>query len=320
MYNDTKKDSIAKIKVIGVGGGGNNAVNRMIQDGLENVEFLLVNTEQQIFKKAKTNNIIQIGKEVTKGLGAGANAEVGERAAMESEEEIRKALIGVDLVFLTAGMGGGTGTGALPVIAKIAKDMGILTVAIVTKPFTFEGMMRAKRAEQGIEKLKQNVDALIVVLNNNLLRVNNARIELTEAFSLADDVLKQAVQGITDLIVNVGDINTDFADIRTIMGYNGTAYMGIGVGKGEYATMEATVRAIDNPLTEANINGARGVIINIRGGSELGLTAINNSVELINEKVDEDANIIFGTTIDEDLDDQVIVTVIATGLENKRIK
>lgn len=307
-------DKIAKIKIIGVGGGGNNAVNRIISEKVKNVECYLLNTETSILKRANTKNVIQIGKETAKGLGAGANDTIGEQSAIESEEDIKKILVGADMAFITAGMGGGTGTGAAPIVAKLAKEMGILTIGIVTKPFTFEGKTRLNRANRGIEKLKENCDALIVVLNDNLLKVVSNKTSINEAFSMADDILRKGVQSITDLITTVGEINIDFSDVKTILNYQGKGYLGMGTAVGENRLYDAVKLAIENPLTENKIDNAKGVIFNVCGGENLGLSEINSAISLINDKVDEDANIIFGTLIDENLTDEVIVTVIATGI------
>lgn len=313
MYKD--KENIVKIKVIGVGGGGNNAAIRIINDGVQNIDTYLLNTETGTLKRANTKNVLQIGKQTTNGLGAGANEFVGERAAIESRDEIRKILENTDMLFLTAGMGGGTGTGAIPVIAEIAKEMNILTVGIVTKPFTFEGRKRSIRAEAGTKKLKENVNALIVVSNDKLLKVIGNKTTIQEAFGIADSILEQGIQSITDLITTVGEINIDFADIKTIFSYTGKAYMGIGRAK-EGETLEDAVKiAINNPLTENKINNAKGVIFNVRGGENLSLTEINTAVQVINDKVSEDANIIFGTVIDESLQNEMEVTVVATGVE-----
>ncbi len=311
-------DKILKIKVIGVGGAGNNAVNRMIDDNVKGVSFYMINTETGSLRRARTSNTLQIGIQTTRGLGAGANEIVGERAAIENKEEIKKILMGADLVFITAGMGGGTGTGAAPIVAEIAKEMGILTIGIVTKPFMFEGKARKLRAEKGTERLKDNVDDLIVVLNDNLLKVTDSKISLNNAFSLADDILEQGITSITDLLTSVGEVNIDFADIKTTMSYRGNAYMGIGRASGEKKIEEATRQAIENALTETKIDGAKGVIFNVKGNSELSLMEINSAVAIINEKVSEDANIIFGTVIDEYMGDDVQVTVIATGVEDKK--
>lgn len=310
-------DKILKIKVIGVGGAGNNAINRMIEDNVKGVSFYMINTETGTLKRSKTSNTLQIGKQTTKGLGAGANETVGERAAIENKEEIKEIIRGADLLFITAGMGGGTGTGAAPIVAEIAKEMGILTIGIVTKPFGFEGKQRMLRAERGTERLKNNVDDLIVILNDNLLKATNSKITLNNAFSFADSVLEQGVTGITDLLTSIGEVNIDFADIKTTMGYRGKAYMGIGMAKGERKVQEAVTQAIENPLTESKIEGAKGVIFNIKGNKQMSLMEINTAVSVINERVSEDANIIFGTVIDEDMGDYVSVTVIATGVEEK---
>ena len=297
------KETIVRIKVLGAGGGGSNAVNRMIEDEIQNVDFIVVDTNAISAAKSKAQNIIQIGENEAKGIGAGANPEVGENSAKENAEEIAASLVNTDLLFLTAGMGGGTGTGALPVIAEMAKEMGILTIGIVTKPFKFEGKMREKKAMAGIEKLKQNVDALIVIENDKLLKINSDNVTIVDAFKQADNTLKQGIVGITDLLNTVGEINIDFADISTIISIRGLAYMGIGSAIGE------------NALAAVNINGAKGIIINIQGSKDLSLSEINSSVAIINDIVDEDANIIFGTVINEDLGDEVIVTVIATGVD-----
>ena len=304
-----------RIKVIGVGGGGNNAVTSIIKDRVKNVETYLFNTETKILQKAATKNVLQIGKETTKGLGAGANEEIGEKSALESKEEIKHILQDTDMLFLTAGMGGGTGTGAIPVVAEIAKSMNILTVAIVTKPFAFEGKRRSMRAEIGIEKLKDTVDALIVVLNDKLLQVIGDRTSMQEAFKLTDNVLKQGIQSITDLLTTVGDINLDFADVKTIFQYKGKAYMGLGRASGDNRVVEAVKQAIDNPITEYKIDNAKGVIFNVTGGKSLGLNEINNAIKIINDRIDTNANIMFGTVTNEELKDEVKVTVIATGIE-----
>ena len=310
-------DKILKIKVIGVGGAGNNAITRMIEDGVQGVSFYMINTETGTLRRSKTSNTLQIGIQTTRGLGAGANEIVGERAAIENKEDIKQILNGADLVFITAGMGGGTGTGAAPIVAEIAKEMGILTIGIVTKPFLFEGKARSLRAEKGTERLKNNVDDLIVVLNDNLLKVTDSKITLNNAFSLADNILEQGITSITDLLTSVGEVNIDFADIKTTMGYRGKAYMGIGRASGEKKVEEAVRQAIENPLTESKIDGAKGVIFNIKGNETLSLMEINSAVAIINEKVNEDANIIFGTVSDENMGDKVQVTVIATGVEEK---
>lgn len=316
--NDLREiDRMLKIKVIGVGGAGNNAITRMIEDNVKGVSFYMINTETGTLKRSRTSNTLQIGIQTTRGLGAGANEIVGERAAIENKEEIKEILRGADLVFIAAGMGGGTGTGAAPIVAEIAKEMGILTIGIVTKPFAFEGKARKLRAEKGVERLKNNVDDLIVVLNDNLLKVTDSKITLNNAFSLADNILEQGITSITDLLTSIGEVNIDFADIKTTMSYRGNAYMGIGRASGEKKIEEAVRQAIENPLTENKIDGAKGVIFNVKGNNTLSLMEINSAVALINEKVSEDANIIFGTVIDENMEDEVSVTVIATGVEEK---
>lgn len=312
----TTKDLI-KIKVLGIGGGGNNAVNQMIKSKIDGAEYVLLNTERQILEKANTNgcDILQIGKETAQGLGAGANPEVGERAARESTADIEKILEDTDLVFLTAGMGGGTGTGAIPVIAEIAKERGILTIGVVTTPFTFEGRLRTVRAEAGIEKLKPNVNSLIIISNNQLLENTGKNVSILDAFKLTDDILRQAIESVTDLIFSVGTINVDFADVKTVLSYDGYSYMGIGEAEGENKIEDATKAALSNPLTINQIDGAKGVIFNIKGGEDIGLDDINRSAEIISQKVDEDANVIFGTEIDPELDKKVVVTIVATGVE-----
>lgn len=317
MFNN-EIDNGVKIKVLGVGGGGNNAVLHIINKQVKNIENYLINTEMGILNKINYRNVLQIGKETTKGLGAGANETVGEQAARENKEDIENILQNTDMLFITAGMGGGTGTGAAPVVAEIAKEMGILTVGIVTKPFMFEGKLRKMRAEYGIQKLQENVNSLIVILNDKLLKVSNKNTPLKEAFSLANDVVKQGIQSITDLITTVGQINLDFADIKTIFSYKGKGYMGIGTSEGEARVEEAIKQAIENPLTENTIDGAKGVIFNVTGGENLSLSEIDSAIKVINDKVDDDANIIFGTVIDENLKDEVKVTVIATGIEQSK--
>ena len=308
-------DRTPKIKVIGVGGAGNNAVNRMIEDNIKGVTYYLLNTETGTLKRAKTSNTLQIGIQTTRGLGAGANEKVGERAAIENKEEIKQILQGADLVFITAGMGGGTGTGAAPIVAEVAKEMGILTIGIVTKPFLFEGKARKLRADKGTERLKDNVDDLIVVLNDNLLKTTDSKITLDQAFSIADNVLEQGITSITDLLTSIGEVNVDFADIKTTVSYKGHAYMGIGRASGEKKVEEAVKQAIDNPLTQSKIDGAKGVIFNVKGDESLSLIEINSAIGLINDKISEDANVIFGTVIDNNMNGEVAVTVIATGVE-----
>lgn len=306
-------DQLANIKVIGVGGGGNNAVNRMIAAGLRGVEFIAVNTDSQALSGAMAPTKLQIGAKLTKGLGAGADPDVGNKAADESREDIANALRGSDMVFVTAGMGGGTGTGAAPVVAEVAKELGALTVGVVTKPFTFEGRKRQMQAEKGIQGLKGKVDTLITIPNDRLLQVVDKKTTMVEAFRLADDVLRQGVQGISDLIAVPGLINLDFADVRTIMADTGSALMGIGVSRGESRAAEAARAAISSPLLETSIEGARGVLLNITGGADLGLLEVNEAAEIISQAADPEANIIFGAVIDESIQDEIRVTVIATG-------
>ena len=306
----------ANIKVIGVGGGGNNAVNRMVDNQIKGVQFLAVNTENQVLELSKADVTIQIGEKVTKGLGAGANPQVGEEAAQESREEIIKALEGADMVFVTAGMGGGTGTGAGPIVAECAKEVGALTVGVVTKPFAFEGKRRRAAAEKGIEFLTQKVDTIIVIPNDKLLQVVDKKCTITDAFSKADDVLRQGIKGISDLIQIPGLINLDFADVKTIMTEQGEALMGIGVGEGENRAVDAAKMAINSPLLETSIDGAKGILLNISGSSDLSIFEVNEAAEIISEAADPDANIIFGSVIDESLGDKVQITVVATGFNS----
>ena len=314
-----EQSEIAKIKVIGVGGGGNNAVNRMIDEQVKGVEFIAVNTELQVLNKSEAETKIQIGEKLTKGLGAGAKPEIGEQAAEESREDLTKALTGADMVFVTAGMGGGTGTGAAPVAAQCARELGALTIAVVTKPFSFEGKVRAKNAEEGIERLKNNVDAILVVPNDKLMGIIDKKTSIKNAFKTADDVLRQGIQGISDLITVPGIINLDFADVRTIMSDQGEALMGIGIGTGDNSASDAATMAINSPLLERSIDGAKGIIINITGNEDLGLFEINEASQIITEAADPDANIIWGTSVDPDLDnDTVKITVIATGFGDKK--
>ena len=321
-YNDdsniTMMDGTATIKVIGVGGAGNNAVNRMIDAGIKGVDFIAVNTDRQALQTSKANTKIQIGEKITRGLGAGANPDIGAQSAEESKSEVAEVLRGADMVFVTAGMGGGTGTGAAPVVASTAKEMGILTIGVVTKPFTFEGKKRLSQAERGIESLKGKVDTLVVIPNDKLLQIIDRKTSIIEAFKMADDVLRQGVQGISDLIAIPGLVNLDFADVKTIMLNTGMAHMGIGRASGENRAEDAAKQAVQSPLLETSIEGARGVIINITGGTNLGLHEVNTAAELIQRSVDPEANIIFGAVIDESLDEDILVTVIATGFENDR--
>lgn len=310
---DFVQAGVANIKVVGVGGGGTNAVNRMITDGLEGVEFIAINTDKQALEESKADVKIQIGEKLTRGLGAGADPEIGECSAEESKAEIAEALKGADMVFVTSGMGGGTGTGAAPIIADISKQMGILTVAVVTKPFPFEGKRRMSQAERGIDRLKENVDTIITIPNEKLLQVVEKDTTIEQAFIMTDDILRQGVQGISDLITKPGLVNLDFADVKTIMLNTGVAHMGIGKASGSNRAGEAARQAIHSPLLETSIEGAGGVLINVTGGKDLGLLEVNEAIELVQKSVDPDANIIFGTVIDENLHDEMIITVIATG-------
>ncbi|WP_342562390.1 cell division protein FtsZ [Paenibacillus sp. FSL R7-0345] len=314
---DFEMESLAQIKVIGVGGGGSNAVNRMIENGVQGVEFITVNTDAQALHMAKSEHKLQIGDKLTRGLGAGANPEVGKKAAEESRDLISNTLKGADMVFVTAGMGGGTGTGAAPVIAEIARECGALTVGVVTRPFTFEGRKRANQAELGIEALKEKVDTLIVIPNDRLLEIVDKKTPMLEAFREADNVLRQAVQGISDLIQVPGLINLDFADVKTIMTERGSALMGIGIATGENRASEAARKAIMSPLLETSIEGARGVIMNITGGSNLSLYEVNEAAEIVTAASDPEVNMIFGAIIEESMKDEIKVTVIATGFEHK---
>ena len=309
------QQSFATIKVIGCGGAGNNAINRMVDAGLKGVDFIAVNTDRQALAMSKAGTTIQIGEKLTKGLGAGAVPDVGRRAAEESREEIAAAIKGADLVFVTAGMGGGTGTGAAPIVAEIARDMNCLTIAVVSKPFAFEGKQRMKNAEMGVIDLKQRVDTLVVLPNDRLLQVVTKGTSMLEAFRIADDVLRQGIQGISDLIAVPALINLDFADVKTIMESGGMAHMGIGIGKGENRMVEAAKNAITSPLLETSIDGARAVLINITGGEDMSIIDINEAANLVMQAADSEANIIFGAGIDENLQDEVRITVIATGFE-----
>ena len=315
---DVETCGLAQIKVIGAGGGGNNAVNRMIEAQLKGVEFIAVNTDKQALLTSKAEYKIQIGEKLTKGLGAGANPEVGKRAAEESKDEIIKVLQGADMVFVTAGMGGGTGTGSAPVVAQLAKEMGILTVGVVTKPFVFEGKVRMKNAESGIAELKSKVDTLITIPNDRLLQIVQKNTSMLEAFSIADDVLKQGIQSISDLIEVPGLINLDFADVTSVMKEQGLAHMGLGNATGENRAIEAAREAIQSPLLETSIRGAKGVLLNITGGPNLGLLEINEASTLVQESCDPEANIIFGASIREDLGEEIMITVIATGFDEEK--
>lgn len=310
----------ARIKVIGVGGGGNNAVDRMIEANVAKAEFIAVNTDLQQLKTVKAPIALQIGARLTQGLGAGAKPEIGQKAAEETENAIKELLENTEMVFITAGMGGGTGTGAAPVIAKLAKDMGILTVAVVTKPFFFEGPQRARNAEQGIESLAANVDAIVTIPNDLLLKTADKKISITDSFRLADEVLRQGVEGIIEVIAQNGIISCDFADVSTVMRDSGVAHMGIGIGKGENAAQDAVRSAIESPLLETSIAGAHNVLLNITGGTEFSLVDMGEVSSIVREMVSQDATIIVGTAVDENMKDEIKVTLIATGLnaKNKR--
>ncbi|MDF2788465.1 cell division protein FtsZ [Neobacillus sp. 3P2-tot-E-2] len=317
---DTNLDSLATIKVIGVGGGGNNAVNRMIEHGVQGVEFIAVNTDAQALNLSKAEVKMQIGSKLTRGLGAGANPEVGKKAAEESKEQLEDALRGADMVFVTAGMGGGTGTGAAPVIAQIARDLGALTVGVVTRPFTFEGKKRSNQAAGGIGAMKEAVDTLIVIPNDRLLEIVDKSTPMLEAFREADNVLRQGVQGISDLIAVPGLINLDFADVKTIMSNKGSALMGIGMATGENRATEAAKKAISSPLLETSIDGAQGVLMNITGGSNLSLYEVQEAADIVATASDQEVNMIFGSVINENHKDEIIVTVIATGFNEEVIQ
>lgn len=310
---------ICNIKVVGIGGGGNNAVNRMVTAKINSADFVAVNTDKQSLLMSKAKHRIQIGEKLTRGLGAGADPEMGAKAAEESVEIIKKMLEGTDLVFITAGMGGGTGTGAAPIIASIAKQLEILTIAVVTKPFSFEGRRRMENAEKGIKALKSNVDTLVVIPNDKLLKIVPKGTPIVEAFRTADDVLRQGIQGISDLIVTPSLINLDFADVKTTIKNKGLAHMGLGRGKGENRTIEAVRQAVSSPLLETTIEGATGIILNIKGGLDLTLEEVYESADLVKEVVDPSCNIIFGSGIDEDMNDEVEITVIATGFTNSNV-
>lgn len=316
---DTNIDALAVIKVIGVGGGGNNAVNRMIEHGVQGVDFIAVNTDAQALNLSEAELKLQIGAKLTRGLGAGANPDVGKKAAEESREQIEEALRGADMVFVTAGMGGGTGTGAAPVIAQIAKDLGALTVGVVTRPFTFEGRKRSTQAIGGITAMKESVDTLIVIPNDKLLEIVDKNTPMLEAFREADNVLRQGVQGISDLIAVPGLINLDFADVKTIMSNKGSALMGIGMSTGENRAAEAAKKAISSPLLETSIDGAKGVLMNITGGSNLSLFEVQEAADIVASASDEDVNMIFGSVINDALKDEIVVTVIATGFNEEQL-
>lgn len=317
---DTENNQFANIKVVGVGGGGSNAVNRMIEAGLKGVEFIALNTDGQALLMSNANHRLKIGEKLTRGLGAGSNPEIGQKAAEESREQIKELLEGADMVFITAGMGGGTGTGGAPVVAEIAREVAALTVGVVTKPFTFEGKKRQRQAEAGIENLRSRVDTLITIPNDRLLQVAEKKTSVLEAFRMADEVLLQGVQGISNLITVPGLINLDFADVRTIMTNAGSALMGIGRATGEGRAAKAAHMAVSSPLLEASIEGAKGILLNITGSSNLGLFEVNEAAEIIAEAADPEANIIFGAVIDDQLEDEIRVTVIATGFEQKAVE
>ena len=316
---NTNMDQLARIKVIGVGGGGNNAVNRMIDEGVEGVEFITVNTDVQALNQSKAAVTMQIGTALTRGLGAGANPEIGKRAVEESKQQIKEVLAGADMVFVTAGMGGGTGTGAAPAIAEIARNLGALTIGVVTRPFKFEGKKRASNAESGINEMREAVDTLIIIPNDRLLEIVDKKTPMIEAFREADNVLRQGVQGISDLIAVPGLINLDFADVKTVMSHKGTALMGIGIAKGKDRAVEAAEKALNSPLLETSINGAHGVIMNITGGNNLSLFEVQEAADIVASASHEELNMIFGSVINENLVDEIIVTVIATGFTDKEV-
>ena len=319
MYSSNSISQIANIKVVGIGGGGNNAVNRMVAANITSAEFVAINTDKQALLMSKATHRIQIGEKLTRGLGAGADPEIGQKAAEESKAVITEMLKGCDLVFITAGMGGGTGTGAAPVVAQVAKELDILTIAVVTKPFNFEGRRRMDNAEKGIANLKKFVDTLVIIPNDKLLKIVPKGTPIVEAFRCADDVLRQGIQGISDLIVTPSLINLDFADVKTIMKDKGLAHMGIGHGKGDNKTIDAVRQAVQSPLLETNIEGATGILINVKGGLDLSLDEVNEAAELVRDVVDENCNIIFGAGVDDTLNEEVEITVIATGFNQQRV-
>lgn len=314
MYNANNISHVANIKVVGVGGGGNNAVNRMVAANVNSAEFVAINTDKQALLMSKATHRIQIGEKLTRGLGAGADPDIGQKAAEESKAVIQDMLKGCDLLFITAGMGGGTGTGAAPVVAQIARELDILTIAVVTKPFDFEGKKRMDNAERGIANLKKYVDTLVIIPNDKLLKIVPKGTPIVEAFRCADDVLRQGIQGISDLIVTPSLINLDFADVKTIMKDKGIAHMGIGKGKGENKTIEAVRQAVQSPLLDTNIEGATGILINVRGGLDLPLDEVNEAAKLVREVVDPNCNIIFGAGVEESLNEEVEITLISTGI------
>jgi len=307
---------VARIKVCGVGGGGNNALERMIKSNLTGIDYIAINTDAQALHSSSAHTKINIGKATTRGLGAGANPDIGRQAAEESAEEIREALMGTDMVFITCGMGGGTGTGASPVIAEIAKELGILTVAVVTKPFSFEGNRRRQQADDGLENLRNKVDTLITIPNDKILSIIDKKTPLTEAFTVVDDVLRQGVQDIADLITVAGLINVDFADVKAVMENAGSALMGIGYGTGENRAIEAAKAAIESPLLELSIDGAKGVLFNITGGNDLSMFEVDEAARIITEAADPDANIIFGAVINDSYTGEIKITVVATGFDD----
>ena len=317
---DTAAAQGAVIKVIGVGGGGGNAINRMVDEGVSGVEFIAANTDVQALSSTKAETVIQLGPKLTRGLGAGGQPEVGRKAAEESEEVITEAISGADMVFITAGMGGGSGTGAAPVIARIAKGLGALTVGVVTRPFGFEGSKRGQFAVEGINELREHVDTLLIISNNNLLEIVDKKTPLLEALSEADNVLRQGVQGITDLITNPGLINLDFADVKTVMANNGNALMGIGIGSGEERVIEAARKAIYSPLLETTIDGAEDVIVNVTGGLDMTLIEAEEASEIVNQAAGHGVNIWLGTSIDESMKDEIRVTVVATGVRQDAVE
>ncbi|MGI6220367.1 MAG: cell division protein FtsZ [Coriobacteriales bacterium] len=317
MLEPTAMDHLAVIKVVGVGGGGTNAVNRMVEAGIKGVEFIAVNTDRQALLMSDADQTVHIGEDYTRGLGAGGNPEIGARAAEESRNEIRDALAGADMIFVTAGEGGGTGTGAAPVVAEIARDeIGALTVAVVTKPFGFEGRKRSQQAEEGIDVLSDKADTLITIPNDRLLQVIEKKTTMLDAFRIADDILRQGVQGITDLITIPGLINLDFADVRTVMKDAGSAMMGIGVASGENRAIEAASQAVSSKLLESSVVGARRILVSVAGASDMGLVEVSDAASTVTEAADPEATIIFGSVIDDSLDDQIRVTVIATGFSD----
>lgn len=314
---ETEKDNSAVIKVIGVGGGGCNAVNRMIEAGLQGAQFVAINTDMQALNRCNAETKVQIGEKLTRGLGAGGNPEIGQRSAEETIEEITKVIEGADMVFITAGMGGGTGTGAAPIIAKVSKDMGILTVGVVTKPFAFEGPKRARQAELGLEYLQKYVDSLVIVPNDKLIETSSANTTMIEAFDMADDILRQGVQGITDLISDYALINVDFADVKSVMTDRGIAHMGVGRGRGEGRAQQAVKVATESPLLETSIAGAKAILLYISGGYDMGMLEVNEIASLISEKAADDAILIFGASVDANASDEISITVIATGFEDE---